>query len=84
VARLHAAIREVLSRAVANKGTTLRDFRDAHNEPGENQLWLAAYGRGGEACPRCGQAIVRTVVGSRGTHFCPHCQPAPTAPEEGS
>ena len=84
VARLYAAIRQILSRAVENKGTTLRDFRDANNEPGENQLWLAVYGRADEPCPRCGRPIVRTVVGSRGTHLCPHCQIVPPIPEEGS
>ena len=72
---LHAAIRRVLSRAIANKGTTLRDYRDPQGKPGENQMALAAYGQQGEPCPRCGAPIVRCVVGSRGTHYCPVCQP---------
>jgi formamidopyrimidine-DNA glycosylase len=74
VERLHQAIREILSRAIDNKGTTLRDYRNAQDEPGENQESLAVYQRQGQACPRCGQTIERIVVGGRGTHFCSVCQ----------
>jgi formamidopyrimidine-DNA glycosylase len=74
IERLHDAIREVLSRAIENRGTTLRDYRNAQDEPGENQSSLAVYQRHGRACPRCGQIIERIVVGGRGTHFCPTCQ----------
>ncbi len=72
--RLHGAIRGVLERAIAARGTTLRDYRDPHNLPGENQYGLNVYGRAAQACPRCGAEIVRDVVAGRGTHFCPTCQ----------
>jgi formamidopyrimidine-DNA glycosylase len=75
VARLHAAIRQVLRDAVRNRGTTLRDYRNVADESGENQAALAVYGRAGQPCPRCGAAIRRQVVGGRGTHLCPVCQP---------
>ncbi len=78
VRRLHASIRHVLEEAIAHGGTTLRDYRGPGNEPGEHQYALAVYGRAGEACPRCGGAIQRIVVGQRGTHVCPLCQQAPT------
>lgn len=37
---------------------------------------LAAYGRAGESCPRCGAAIERIVQGehARSTYWCPGCQ----------
>jgi formamidopyrimidine-DNA glycosylase len=35
------------------------------------QFVLQAYGREGEACPRCGTAIVRSIVAGRGTWTCP-------------
>jgi len=76
VQRLHGAIRLVLSRAVANRGTTLRDYRNPQNQPGANQYALAVYHRQGEPCGRCGSMIARSVVGGRGTHYCPVCQPA--------
>lgn len=73
--RLYEAIRAVLAEAIANHGTTLRDYRTPGGDEGENQWALAVYGRAEEPCRRCGQPIQRIVVGSRGTHLCPHCQP---------
>ncbi|MCD6520836.1 MAG: bifunctional DNA-formamidopyrimidine glycosylase/DNA-(apurinic or apyrimidinic site) lyase [Anaerolineae bacterium] len=75
IQRLHQAIRQVLWNAIQHKGTTLRDFRDPHNGAGENQFSLAVYGHQGEPCPRCGHPIERDLIGGRGTHFCPLCQP---------
>ena len=74
-ARLYAAIRMVLSQGIANRGTTIDSYRDARGEQGRNQQALLAYGQTGQPCPRCGTPIERTVVGGRGTHFCPRCQP---------
>lgn len=75
IERLHGSIRQVLRAAVKNRGTTLKSYRDLNNKRGRNQERLAVYGRKGEACPRCGQAIEREVVAGRGTHYCPACQP---------
>jgi formamidopyrimidine-DNA glycosylase len=33
-----------------------------------------AYGRAGQACPRCEASLVRVVTGGRTTTFCPRCQ----------
>jgi formamidopyrimidine-DNA glycosylase len=41
---------------------------------GENPF--AVYGREGEPCPRCGDAVVRAVHGGRSTFWCPRCQPS--------
>jgi formamidopyrimidine-DNA glycosylase len=71
------AARAVLERAIAARGTTLRDYRRTDGSTGEFQLKLSAYGRDGEKCARCGSVIKRIVVSQRGTHFCPHCQRAP-------
>ncbi|MBX3141244.1 MAG: bifunctional DNA-formamidopyrimidine glycosylase/DNA-(apurinic or apyrimidinic site) lyase [Trueperaceae bacterium] len=79
VAALHAAIREVLAAAVAAQGTTLSDYRTVRGGTGEYARQLLAYGRAGEACPRCGTEMERSVVGQRGTTHCPTCQPAPGA-----
>jgi len=76
VERLYTAIRDVLQQAIGNRGTTLADarYRDAEGQPGHNRENLRVYRHTGEPCPRCGTPIERTVVGGRGTHFCPHCQ----------
>jgi formamidopyrimidine-DNA glycosylase len=74
-ARLYEAVRFVLAQGIANRGTTISDYRDARGEAGSNQAALYAYGRTGDPCDRCGTPITRIVVGGRGTHFCPRCQP---------
>lgn len=73
-ARLLAAVRAVLARALALGGTTLRDFRDAHGMNGAFQDEAAVYGRAGQPCARCGTLIRRRVQGQRATYWCPHCQ----------
>ncbi|MBI3912473.1 MAG: bifunctional DNA-formamidopyrimidine glycosylase/DNA-(apurinic or apyrimidinic site) lyase [Armatimonadetes bacterium] len=35
---------------------------------------FSLYGRRGEPCPACGEAIRRTVIAGRGTYYCPRCQ----------
>ena len=74
IAALHEAIRSVLRKAVANRGTTLRDYRDSSGEPGQNQGSLRAYGREGAPCPRGDGKIRRIVQQGRSTFFCPACQ----------
>lgn len=72
--RLHAAVRDVLARAVSRGGSTLRDFSNAHGEAGLFQLDAMVYGREGEPCRVCGTAVRRIVQGQRATYFCPRCQ----------
>ena len=76
IERLHAAIRNVLQRAIDDRGTTLSDGRycDVQGQPGSHQHHLQVYQRTGEPCRRCGQPIERIRVSGRGTHFCPRCQ----------
>lgn len=74
VARLHAAIRDVLARAVEQGGSTLRDFSNANGQDGYFQLEAMVYGRAGQPCRRCG-ALVKTIrQGQRSTFYCPVCQ----------
>jgi formamidopyrimidine-DNA glycosylase len=77
--RLFDAIQSVLRSAVERRGTSFSDYRDGWGQPGDNQHFLQVYDRAGQPCSRCGAPIERTVVGQRGTHFCPTCQPLPGA-----
>ncbi len=73
-ARLAEAISEVLHHALEHGGTTLRDFVSAEGAAGENADYLWVYGRAGEPCPRCRNAIRRAVHQGRATYYCPTCQ----------
>ena len=75
IRKLFFAIKKVLSAGIADKGTTFDSYLDAFGKKGEHQFHLEVYRRTGELCPRCGTPIQRIVVGGRGTHFCPKCQP---------
>jgi formamidopyrimidine-DNA glycosylase len=79
---LYQAIRRVLTRALCNRGTTFRDYRDSNGESGGNLAFLNVYHREDKPCLRCGHAIARIKVAQRSSFFCPVCQPAPVAPDE--
>ena len=72
--RLHGAVRDVLSDAIDEGGTTIRDYRNAIGGSGGYQKLLWVYGREDEACRRCGAAIERVVLSNRSAFFCPSCQ----------
>ena len=82
VSRLYRAIREVLGRAIQQRGTTFDQpgYRDAQGKKGQFQYELAVYGRAGSPCRVCGQPIQRLVVAQRGTYICPRCQPEAESP----
>ena len=71
---LFEAIPAVLNQALANKGTTLMDFRGSDGQHGLNQDSLQAYGRSGEPCFKCGTELSKIQVSQRTTVFCRHCQ----------
>jgi len=71
---LAKAIRDVLTEAIAQGGTTLRDFVNEAGRPGYFQQTLRVYGREGEPCKRCGIAIRQLKLGQRASFFCPRCQ----------
>lgn len=86
VARVHSAVREVLSGAIA-AGTGMElDFagrgdrdglfyfgRSSGGSGGAGE-WFRVYDRDGLPCTVCGTAIRRIVLGGRGTCHCPRCQ----------
>ena len=74
VAKLHAAIRQVLARAVEQGGSSLKDFVNAQGNTGYFQLEAAVYGRTGLPCRTCETPIKQIVQGQRSTFYCPVCQ----------
>ena len=72
--RLALAIKQVLSLAIEQGGTTLRDFQQEDGRPGYFAQQLQVYGKSGEPCPICGLPLRGQVVGQRSTFYCAHCQ----------
>ncbi len=67
-------IKQILLSAIANRGTTFSDYRDANGEKGENVGNLKVYGRGGEKCLTCGTELLKGRIGGRSCVWCPQCQ----------
>lgn len=75
LAALHAAVCDVLGKAVSHRGTTIRDYRTGTGEAGHFQARLHVYGRGGQPCRVCGSILVTThAIDRRSTTFCWRCQ----------
>ena len=65
------SIRFVLEEGIRRNGASI----DWVYRGGDFQNHFNVYQRTGEPCKVCGTKIERIVVGQRGTHYCPHCQP---------
>jgi formamidopyrimidine-DNA glycosylase len=75
VERLHEGIVSVLTESIAERGTSFRDYVDASGGKGGFERLLAAYGRGGEPCKRCGARLIEThAIDGRTTVLCARCQ----------
>ena len=72
--KLVLMIKEVLSKAIEQGGTTLKDFVQAEGNPGYFQQELNVYGRAGEKCTVCGSVIKQIKQGQRSTFYCATCQ----------
>lgn len=71
---LSAEIKQVLTRAISQGGTTLRDFLHSDGRGGYFQQTLAVYGNAGEPCPTCGNALSALTIAGRNSAYCAHCQ----------
>jgi formamidopyrimidine-DNA glycosylase len=78
VGRIHAAMATVLEQAIRAEGSSFdAGYRTVLGLEGGFLAENAMYGRGGEPCPSCGGAILKTRIAGlagRPTHYCPRCQ----------
>jgi formamidopyrimidine-DNA glycosylase len=68
------AATNVLNKAVALGGTTIRSYTSSLGVHGRFQNELLVHMKKGEPCPRCQTPIIKIRVGGRGTYVCPECQ----------
>ena len=68
------SIKNVLTDAINNGGTTLNDFSNVDGNPGYFSQVLNVYGRENMSCLRCSGKIKRIIQNQRATYYCPKCQ----------
>ncbi len=72
--RLAHSIRQVLTAAIEQGGTTLRDFVNGEGKPGYFRQHLHVYDKGGLPCLDCSTPIRHISQGQRSTYYCGRCQ----------
>lgn len=75
IAELVAHIKNILQKAIALGGSTLRDFTVASGQTGYFQQTLNVYGKQGERCPHCATELANVKLNGRASIYCPSCQP---------
>lgn len=71
---LTQSIKQILSNAIKQGGTTLKDFSSPDGNPGYFAQQLNVYGRGGQPCPVCEKPVTQKVINQRATYYCTRCQ----------
>jgi formamidopyrimidine-DNA glycosylase len=78
VDRLHRAIGEVLTMAIAAEGSSFdAGYRTVLGSEGGFLSQNAMYGRAGQPCPACGEPVTKAKIAGligRSTYFCARCQ----------
>jgi formamidopyrimidine-DNA glycosylase len=72
--KLYEELIYVLKLAIEKGGSTDKNYVDAKGKKGSYLKFARVFRRENLPCPRCGNTIIKTRVGGRGTHLCPHCQ----------
>lgn len=66
--------KKVLESAIALGGTTIHSYTAVDGITGRFQQKLLVHGKKDELCPNCQTKIIKIVVNTRGTYYCPNCQ----------
>jgi len=64
----------VLSKAVLNGGTTIKDYKQPNGKLGYFKQKLKVYGREKLKCYNCKSIISKLNINKRATYICPECQ----------
>lgn len=66
--------RQIIKKAIDNKGTTIRSYTSSLGVEGSYQKYLNVHQQLGKQCKVCGSDIKKIKVGGRGTYLCETCQ----------
>jgi len=72
--RLVQTLRETLTSAITQGGSSLRDYVDSDGNAGYFQQNYYVYDRAGEPCHSCNTAIKKITQGQRSSFYCAVCQ----------
>ncbi|WP_243544782.1 bifunctional DNA-formamidopyrimidine glycosylase/DNA-(apurinic or apyrimidinic site) lyase [Pseudodesulfovibrio tunisiensis] len=72
--RLFSELQGVLRQAIAENGSSIRDYVNADGDAGAFQNSFRVYGRKGCPCTCCNTPLQARTVAGRTSTFCPHCQ----------
>ena len=72
--KLLQEINDTLREAIEHKGSSVDNYVQLTGLPGGYVKYHKVYGRDGKPCLVCKTVIKRSVVGGRGSYFCPKCQ----------
>ncbi|MBL4832097.1 MAG: bifunctional DNA-formamidopyrimidine glycosylase/DNA-(apurinic or apyrimidinic site) lyase [Aliivibrio sp.] len=67
-------IKQTLTAAIEQGGTTLKDFTQADGKPGYFSQKLHVYGRAGEPCLHCATLLTEVKIAQRNSFYCEQCQ----------
>ncbi len=73
--RLFTELQGVLRQAIAENGSSIRDYVNADGDAGAFQNSFNVYGKKGELCTVCKTVLTAEKVAGRTSTFCTKCQP---------
>lgn len=65
---------KIIKKATDCGGTTIRSYTSSLGVEGTYQEYLKVHTKANQPCSKCGEKIIKTRVGGRGTYFCKKCQ----------
>ena len=72
---LHHSLCSILSHAIQECGSSIKDYRTARGDVGSFQNYFRVYARAGKPCYTCSTPLQSMKVAGRTSVWCPKCQP---------
>ncbi len=73
--RITRETKKILHKAIKLGGSTIKDYKKSDGTSGSFQNFFKVYNRANQNCDSCGNKICHSIIQSRSTYWCEHCQP---------
>lgn len=74
IEKLHTAIIRIMKRATKVGGSSVATYRLLDNSQGNYAREHKVYGKAGQNCTKCNKPLLKILIQTRTTVFCPNCQ----------